>query len=902
MDLNELSERLEWVRSRHAKIRPGDGDGDGDELRNPRFMWQEAADTLGATVEELQVAEEELRQQAEELEQSRAVIDEQRRRYRDLFDFAPAAYLVTDPAGIIREANRATGHLLNVEPRFLTGKPVANFIAIEDRPSFRQAVARLDRTGPSQEWGYRLVPRLEGPFEATLQVAVSRDWTGAVEALLWSVRRDARPARHSDAEQEPEAERPAIQDDRRLRALLDGLAAVVWEADAATGAYRFVGRGIEPLLGFTAERWMAEPGLWAERLHADDRIVAAAWRARCFAGAEAGEFEYRLLNADDRIVWVRESIAVGRDDASQARVLRGFLWDIGRRKKAERRLYTARHELADRLADVAYLDELTDRLFVPVEPAGVAAEILGAVTATVGAEMGVVRLHDAERGELETVASAGLGPEWLAHSGRLRVGEDACGLAVASGGPVVVEDLEAGPDERSRESASAGGYRAAFSVPMLGRDGGLVGTVAAFFPAPHRPAARQVGVVERYARRAADALVQARRHHELLELERRKDEALAMLAHELRTPLAAISNSAHLLRPGVVDQTGLDEAREALFRHARTMARLVEDLLDASRVARGALAMRPERVAAADVLARAVEDVRPQVEAKRHDLAVSLPPEPILLEADPTRLEQVLVNLLGNAAKFTPEGGQITLMARLEGSELVVRVADSGVGLTPGDRSRIFELFAQAESSADHRHGGLGIGLALVKSLVELHGGSVSVASDGPGQGSEFVVRLPVAPGQPAAAREDRAINGMSSAMPARRLLVVDDEPDSARALARLLRFWGHEVGVAHDGRSALDEAQRTRPEVVFLDIGLPGADAFELARRLCEFAGERLRIVALTGHARDEDRRRTEAAGFAGHLVKPVDPAELGRLLAVIPGRPVGSAPPADRGRYLRH
>jgi signal transduction histidine kinase len=512
----------------------------------------------------------------------------------------------------------------------------------------------------------------------------------------------------------------------------------------------------------------------------------------------------------------------------------------------------------------------------------VAGEILGAVSATLGAEIGVVRVRDPERGDLETIASAGLAPEWLARYGRLPIGQDACGLAVACRGPVVVEDLEAGPDERSVEAARAGGYRAAFSVPLLGRDGGLIGTVAAFFPAPHRPAPRQVAVVERYARRAADALAQARRFQELIEVERRKDEALAMLAHELRTPLAAIHNSAQALRPGAIDEPRLDEAREVLVRHSRAMARMVEDLLDASRVARGSLALRPERVAAAEVVARAVEDVRPQVEAKRQDLAVSLPHEPVHLEADPTRLEQVLVNLLGNAAKFTPEGGQITLLARLEGRDLVVRVADSGIGLSVEDRSRIFDLFTQAAEPADRRHGGLGIGLALVKSLVELHGGSVAVASDGPGRGSEFVVRLPAAEGPASAAREDRATNGSLPAGPARRLLVVDDEPDSARALARLLRYWGHEVGVAHDAHSALDEARRTRPEVVFLDLGMPGADGFEVARRLRDLAGEALRIVALTGHARDEDRRRTEAAGFAGHLVKPVDPSELVRLLGV--------------------
>ncbi|HEX8200300.1 MAG TPA: ATP-binding protein, partial [Isosphaeraceae bacterium] len=474
---------------------------------------------------------------------------------------------------------------------------------------------------------------------------------------------------------------------------------------------------------------------------------------------------------------------------------------------------------------------------------------------------------------------------YLERYGRVRVGDVGCGMAVATGGPVVIEDVEAGPaDAPAREAGRLGGFHAEYSTPLVSRSGEALGTIATFFREPHRPPQRQVRLVELYARQAADFVEAARLHRDLREADRRKDEFLATLAHELRNPLAAILNSAHAPRPGSADDAGADadadEARDVVVRQVRHMMRLVDDLLDASRIRRGDIELRLEPVELTDVVARAVEATRPLIEARGHALAVTLPPEPLWLEADPVRLVQVLANLLTNAAKYTDPGGRIALEATDEaGGSLVLRVRDSGIGIAPEMLARVFDLFAQAGPTA----GGLGIGLALVKSLVERHGGTITATSAGPGRGSEFTVRLPrgarTVPERPPASDPRDTASAHRPPRP-RRVLVVDDQVDAARSLARLLKGWGHEVHVAHDGPSALDAVEAQGPEVVLLDVGLPGMDGHEVARRLRGRPGDGLRLVALTGYGQEEDRLRSQAAGFDDHLVKPVDPDDLKVLL----------------------
>jgi CheY-like chemotaxis protein len=372
-----------------------------------------------------------------------------------------------------------------------------------------------------------------------------------------------------------------------------------------------------------------------------------------------------------------------------------------------------------------------------------------------------------------------------------------------------------------------------------------------------------------------------RLNERLVEADRRKDEFLAMLAHELRNPLAPLRNAALLLQQPGLDQPFLERTGEMMGRQVQHLGRLVDDLLDLSRIARGKMHLRREWVDLGQAVQRAADASRSLVHARRHELIVSVQVPPARLLADPLRLEQILTNLLNNAARYTPEGGRIWLTAATEGGEAVVRVRDTGIGIPPEMLSRIFGLFAQVERQQERTEGGLGIGLSLVKSLTELHGGTVEAHSDGPGRGSEFVVRCPLptdAPPQSAPV----TLEEPAAAERTLRVLLVDDNVDGAQSLAMLLRLWGHEVAVAHDGAAALPVAAAQRPQIALLDIGLPGMDGYELARRLRAQPGlGQTALVALTGWDQEEDRRRSQEAGFAHHLVKPVDLAALQELLA---------------------
>lgn len=372
----------------------------------------------------------------------------------------------------------------------------------------------------------------------------------------------------------------------------------------------------------------------------------------------------------------------------------------------------------------------------------------------------------------------------------------------------------------------------------------------------------------------------------LREADRRKDEFLAILAHELRNPLAPIRSSLDLLRSADVDSAVAAQATDIMDRQVHHLVRLVDDLLDVSRIMRGKITLRLETADLRAVVSAAVETAKVFLDAGGHELTVTLPPDPILLTIDPVRISQVVNNLLTNAAKYTEPGGRIWLSAERAGDEAVVRVRDTGVGISADMLPRVFDLFTQADTSASRSQGGLGIGLTLVRSLVELHGGCVDVSSGGPGQGSEFVVRLPIClpvqtGGEPPAAPASEAV------LPAarRRALVVDDNRDAANTLATLLRLQGHEVQVAYDGRAALEAVQNELPDCVFLDIGMPEMDGLEVARRIrSSHGGAAPTLVAVSGWGQEEDRRRTFEAGFDHHLIKPVHPDDVGRLLAAAP------------------
>ena len=374
-----------------------------------------------------------------------------------------------------------------------------------------------------------------------------------------------------------------------------------------------------------------------------------------------------------------------------------------------------------------------------------------------------------------------------------------------------------------------------------------------------------------------------RRAEELAAADRRKDEFLAMLAHELRNPLAPISNALEAIRLARSNAAATEEALNIARRQIGHMARLLDDLLDVSRFTRGKVHLRKVPVDLTTILRQAVETSRPLIEKSGHEFLTSFPAETVWLDGDPTRLAQIVANLLNNAAKYTDRGGRIALVADREGDEAVVRVRDNGIGLSAEMLPRVFDLFAQADRSLDRSQGGLGIGLTLVRSLVQLHDGNVSVESRGPGQGSEFIVRLPAssrAQSTPVANKD--ATSAEESAYPLLRLLVVDDSQDSARSLARVLKLWGYEVRVAHDGLEAIEAASAQAFDVILLDIGLPGINGYEVAERLRDqFGSARPVLVALTGYGQAEDLARSQSVGFDDHLVKPVNLERLRAMLS---------------------
>jgi signal transduction histidine kinase len=374
--------------------------------------------------------------------------------------------------------------------------------------------------------------------------------------------------------------------------------------------------------------------------------------------------------------------------------------------------------------------------------------------------------------------------------------------------------------------------------------------------------------------------------------DRLKDEFLATLAHELRNPLSSINNAVQVLRRDGLAGPELQWSREVIDRQVGHLTRLIDDLLDVNRITRGTLELRTGEAELSQILGEAVESSRPLIDRFGHRLTLSLPDEPIHLEADQIRLVQVFTNLLNNATKYTPQGGHISLTAERDGSELRVRVRDTGIGVAPDQLPRLFEMFYQADRSLERAQGGLGIGLTLVQRLVELHGGRVEAHSDGIGYGTELVVHLPVST-RPAGAGSPEELSGDAAERGGRRILVVDDNRDSADGLAMLLELGGDEVRTAYDGLAAVEAAAQFRPEAVLMDIGMPMLNGYDAARRIREQPwGRDVLLIALTGWGQDEDRRLSLEAGFDVHLTKPVDHRALTKLLA---GRLAGAGPADD-------
>ena len=554
---------------------------------------------------------------------------------------------------------------------------------------------------------------------------------------------------------------------------------------------------------------------------------------------------------------------------------RCFTQDVTERRHAQ-------EALAKEFAATKQLQETSLRLIEEDDAASLYEKILDAAVVIMRSEYASIQMLYPERGELRLLGFRGFNAqaarfwEWVRPAS-----ESTCGMALRSRARCIVADVEkcdwmAGSEDLATYLQT--GIHAVQSTPLVSRAGHVLGMISTHWRTPHQPSEHELRLLDVLARQAADLIERKRSGDALKEADRRKDEFIATLSHELRNPLAPLRNALNLLRLTGDGDASTAAIREMMERQVNHLVRLVDDLLEVSRISRGAFELRKERVEVAAIVRNAVETSEPLIRERRHDLSLGLPQEPLWLDGDPVRLAQILANLLNNAAKYTNPGGQISIKVKRGDNMAVVSVRDNGAGMTPETLAEAFQMFSRGAHSS-----GLGIGLALARQLAEMHGGTVAAASAGQGNGSEFTIRLPLAADQGApTAPAPRS----EAAVPRTRILVVDDNRDAAESLGMILKFLGADVHIARDGTEALKAFQSYDPAVVLLDIGMPGMDGYEVARRIRSQQSARPpALVALTGWGQEEDRRRACEAGFDHHLVKPADIAALQALLASLHG-----------------
>lgn len=665
-----------------------------------------------------------------------------------------------------------------------------------------------------------------------------------------------------------EAEAALRKSERDLADFFDS-AAIGLHWVGADGIILRVNQAELDMLGYTREEYL---GRHIADFHAD-RAVIDDILARLTSGERIHDYPARLRCKDGSI---RDVLITSSGLFEDGRFIhtRCFTSDVTARKQAEQ-------QLAAELEATKRLHALSIRLGSAEDLTIALQDVLDNAIASCGADFGYVQVYNPEREKLELVVQTGLA-EFVDYFRSVGTGDgSACARALLSGERIVVPDVNADPQFVPRELAAAAGFRAVQSTPLKTHDGRTIGMLSTHFRKPHRPSDRDERLLDLYARHAADLIERFRFEHALKEADRRKDEFLATLAHELRNPLAPISNGLQLIRLAKNDPKALNEATTIMERQVQQMVRLVDDLLDVARISSNKLELRREMVSLAEIVNSAIETSRPVIERASHQLQISLPEEPITLNADPIRLAQALSNLLNNAAKYSQPNSRISLTATQADGELIVKIRDMGIGIDSDKLQRIFEMFVQVEPSRERAYGGLGIGLTLVQRLIEMHGGRIEAHSDGVGQGSEFVIRLPVAAPIPA----DTPVPENERSAPAKvrqRILVVDDNVDAVESMAMALELLGHEVATAHDGVEAIAVAKLLQPDLAFLDLGMPKLNGYETARQIRQQPwGQRMVLVALTGWGQEEDRRRTLEAGFNRHIVKPIDFLCLEQLVA---------------------
>lgn len=619
----------------------------------------------------------------------------------------------------------------------------------------------------------------------------------------------------------------------------------------------------ERMFGYTAEEAVGRPITMlfpADRFNEEDKIIA-----RIRFGERVEHFDTVRLRKNGTTIPISLTISPIRDKDGRIIGASKIARDITERKRAEERL-----RLLSEAAAVALHapdpDSLMRMLFAMIGP-------------VIGAEIYLNYIVNETGDGLRLASCVGIPEDSARNIIRMDFGEAICGTVALHRQPIAAAFIQQSDDPKVQLDKSLG-IRAYVCNPLVSGNL-LLGTLAFASRSKDEFAPDELELLGTISHYVTGAYERLRLLEKLRQADHKKDEFLATLAHELRNPLAPIRTGLQLMQMTDGNVETIERARTMMERQVEQMVRLVDDLMDLTRISRGKIELKKQSIDLAAAVNNAVETARPLIEEMGHELIVLLPEQSILVEADLTRLAQVFWNLLTNAAKYTDRGGRIELTAQRQGSDVVAAVKDTGIGI-PADKLRsIFEMFSQVEGALSRAQGGLGIGLCLVNQLVQMHGGTIEAQSEGPGRGSRFVVRLPLAVEQREAIT-NRDIGEPVMTSSTLRILVVDDNRDAAESLAMLLKIMGNNVRTASDGERGVQAASEFRPHVVLLDIGLPKLNGYEACRRIRQQAwSKNMVLIAVTGWGGEEDRRKSEEAGFDHHMVKPVDPTALMKLLA---------------------
>ncbi|MGC1307229.1 MAG: PAS domain S-box protein [Phormidesmis sp.] len=692
----------------------------------------------------------------------------------------------------------------------------------EDRDRLTQVIRQAIATETFYEAEYRLLKSDGSVRWVVARGRIDRDGSGRAVQL---------PGVIVDITARKQAEARIVESEQQFRQIADAMPQMVWVAGPA-GLNEYYNRRWREYVGSTGEELMGEG--WSTPVHPDDRQRAIARWHQSWRTGEPYEIEYRLRAAVGEYRWFLVRALPVQNDQRQIVKWIGTCTDIEdfKRTQEERNNFV---QLINNSSDFIAMSDLDG---VPFYINPTAMRKIGLST---DAALSSIKNEDLFFPEDRALINDTFLPSVMAK------GRDSIEI-------------------RFRHLQTGEGIWVVYNVVVLTNTKGEpigFGTISQ-------------DITER--RQMENNLRQLAAN--LSEADHRKDEFLATLAHELRNPLAPIRNGLQIMRRADTGSEAMTRIQAMMERQMTQMVRLIDDLLDMSRISRGKVDLRLKQVDLAVVIEAAVEAIRPAIEAAQHTLVVTLPPVPIYLNADAARLTQVFSNLLNNASKYSEPGGQIELSAKQEENEAIILVSDTGIGISEEMLSKIFDMFSQVEGSLSKSQGGLGIGLTLVKQLVEMHEGSVSAVSAGPGQGSEFVVRLPaIASPRPTTTE---SFSSEATTAGAHRILIVDDNEDSALTLSMLFEMTGDETQTAHDGQAAVEQAQTFRPDIVLLDIGLPKLNGYEAAREIRQQPwGQTMVLIALTGWGQAEDRRKSSEAGFDAHLVKPIDHDELLQLIS---------------------